>query len=41
MTKEQKTMWKILIGGSVAAAVGYLLSQTLPDLKRYMRMRAM
>lgn len=35
-------MWKIIIGGSLAAAgIGWIVSQTLPDVKRYMKMRAM
>lgn len=34
-------MWKILIGGSLAAALGWVVSQNLPDVRRYMKMRAM
>ncbi|WP_406385797.1 DUF6893 family small protein [Streptomyces sp. NBC_01618] len=34
-------MKKIILGGAVAAAVAALVAQVMPDIKRYLRIRAM
>lgn len=34
-------MWKIVLGGAAAAAVAAVISLALPDIRRYLRIRAM
>lgn len=34
-------MLKILIGGAAAAAIAAVFTQVLPDIRRYLRIRAM
>ncbi|MFE7312491.1 MULTISPECIES: DUF6893 family small protein [unclassified Streptomyces] len=34
-------MLKFVLGGALAAALAFAVRSTLPDIKRYLRMRAM